>query len=48
MSEMATALRRGRETFATLERQLQQVLNSKSFRWLAPARRLRAILLPHR
>jgi hypothetical protein len=48
LAEMATVLRRDRETHAALERQLQQVLNSRSFRWLAPARRLRAVLLPHR
>ena len=48
MSELASALRRNRETESVAERQLQQVLNSRSFRLLAPARRLRAILLPRK
>jgi len=48
LSELALALRRSRETQAASARQLQQVLNSRSFRWLAPARRLRAMLLPFR
>jgi FkbM family methyltransferase len=48
LSELATALRRDRETHEACQRQLQQVLNSRSFRWLEPARRLRAVLLPHR
>lgn len=48
MSELAAALRRDRETGSVAEQQLQQVLNSRSFRLLAPARRLRAILLPRK
>jgi FkbM family methyltransferase len=48
LAELATGLRHNRETCAALERQLQQVVRSRSFRWLAPARRLRAALLPRR
>jgi FkbM family methyltransferase len=48
MAELASALRRDRETVSVAEQQLQQVLNSRSFRLLAPARRLRAILLPRK
>jgi len=48
LSELAQALRRDRESYAECQRQLHQVLNSRSFRWLAPARRLRALLLPPR
>jgi len=48
MGELAAALRRDRQTGSVAEQQLQQVLNSRSFRLLAPARRLRAILLPRK
>ena len=48
MAEMATALHRDRGGDRAAQQQLQQVLNSRSFRWLAPARRLRSLLLPHR
>ncbi len=48
LSEIAQALRHGRESQIACQLQLQQVLNSRSFRWLAPARRLRELLLPHR
>jgi FkbM family methyltransferase len=48
LSELAQALKKGRETELACQRQLRQVLNSRSFRWLAPARRLRELLLPHR
>jgi len=46
LSELAQARRRDRETYAECQRQLHQVLNSRSFRWLAPARRLKAMLFP--
>jgi FkbM family methyltransferase len=46
LSELAQALRSDRETYAASQRQLQQVLNSRSFRWLSPARRLRALFRP--
>ena len=48
LAELAGELRKGRETESAYKKQLEQVLNSRSFRWLAPARRLRAVLLPHR
>lgn len=48
LAKLAAALRKDRETEGTYKKQLEQVLNSRSFRWLAPARRLRAVLLPHR
>lgn len=48
LSEIAQALKYGRESQIASQLQLQQVLNSRSFRWLAPARRLRALLSPHR
>lgn len=48
LSELAQALKKGRETQIAFQMQLQQVLNSRSFRWLAPARRLRELLYPHR
>lgn len=48
LSELAQALKSNREACAASQRQLQQVLNSRSFRWLAPARRLRALLLSSR
>lgn len=48
LSELAQALKKGRETEIACQRQLQEVLNSRSSRWLAPARRLRELLLPHR
>jgi len=55
LAELAQALRASREReksaserAAGAELQLQQVLNSRSFRWLAPARRARMILFPRR
>lgn len=48
LSELAQALRKGRESEIACQKQLQQVLNSRSFRWLARATRLRALMLPHR
>ena len=48
MAEVAQAARHAREALAISQGQLQQVLNSRSFRWLGPARRLRRVLLPHR
>jgi FkbM family methyltransferase len=48
LSEMASALHRDREGESIAHQQLQQVLNSRSFRLLAPARRLRALLFPPR
>ena len=46
LSELTQAMKSSRDTYTAGQRQLQQVLNSKSFRWLEPARRLRALLLP--
>ena len=55
LAELAQALRASREReksaserAAGAELQPQQVLNSRSFRWLAPARRARMILFPRR
>jgi FkbM family methyltransferase len=48
LSELAAELRKGRELEGTYKKQLEQVLSSRSFRWLAPMRRMRAVLLPHR
>ncbi len=46
LSELAAELKKGREVESTYKQQLDQVLSSRSFRWLAPARRLRAVLIP--
>ncbi len=48
LSELAAALKQGRDVESSYKQQLEQVLNSRSFRWLAPARRIREVLLPHR
>lgn len=48
LSELAQALKKGRESEVACQRQLEQVLNRWPFRWLAPARRLREMVLPHR
>lgn len=48
LSELAAELKKGREVEGTYKKQLEQILNSRSFRWLAPMRRMRAVLLPHR
>ena len=47
LAELASELKKGREAENVYKKQLEQVLSSRSFRWLAPARRLRALLLPH-
>lgn len=47
LSELAAELKKGRELEGNYKKQLEQVLNSRSFRWLAPVRRIRAVLLPH-
>jgi hypothetical protein len=47
-SELVQALRKSRESVSAAEQKLQQVLNSRSFRWLSPARRLKSTLLPPR
>lgn len=48
MSQLAAELKKGRDVEGTYKKQLEQVLNSRSFRWLAPVRKMRAVLLPHR
>lgn len=48
LSELAAALKQRRDLESSYKKQLEQVLNSRSFRWLAPARRIREVLLPHR
>jgi FkbM family methyltransferase len=48
LSELAAELKKGREAEGIYKKQLEQVLNSRSFRWLAPVRRIRTLLLPHR
>ncbi len=48
LSELAAEFKKGREVEGTYKKQLEQVLNSRSFRWLAPLRRMRSVLLPHR
>jgi FkbM family methyltransferase len=48
LSALAAELKKGREVESVYKKQLDQVLSSRSFRWLAPARRMRAMLLPHR
>ena len=48
LAELATALKASRQREAASAQTLQQVLTSKSWRLLEPARRLRNLVLPHR
>lgn len=45
LAQLATELKKGREAESAYKQQLEQVLSSRSFRWLAPLRRMRAVLL---